>query len=163
MLSSQFEGDFQTMTLPATDDDLQQLLDGVLDDFHIDNVQEPVAVKNIDKLIDDTIKDSTEKMNDPLLDDLEEIFKDNQFAEGLEDLMQQLLTKDMLYEPLVALREKYEELDDRQYDEQSQIINQMISAFDNGQDSKIPQLIEKMQEFEMPKELADMQEGCPLQ
>ena len=143
-----------------TDIDLQDLLDGVLNEFEVEEVKkEKDPQQNIEKIIED----STDKLNDPLLDELTDMFNNDQFSEGLEELMSHLLTKDMLYEPLCALKEKYTELDDEQYKEQLVLVQKMISAFDNNDEEKIPEYIEQMQKYEMPKEFMDGADGCPLQ
>eukprot|EP00834_Sanchytrium_tribonematis_P006550 NODE_492_length_6837_cov_0.395963.p7 type:complete len:150 gc:universal NODE_492_length_6837_cov_0.395963:2541-2990(+) len=148
-----------------TDSDLQQLLDGVLDEFESTNTNtttknEQSSQKSISNIIDE----STTKMNDdPLLDELSEMFANEQLADGLEDLMKHLLTKDMLYEPLEALKEKYTDLNDDKYKEQLRLVKEMLHAFDHGQDDKIPKLIEEMQQHEMPPEFNDFSDGCPMQ
>jgi len=128
-----------------------------------------------DKLNDDAkaIEEHSQDENEQMIKQLIDQFENNpQLHEMMEGMMKQLMDKDILYEPMKEMREKYpnwlnqnqEKLskeDFDRYNKQYDYVKQICAAYENEGDNfqKILQLMQEMQECGKPpldivKELA---------
>jgi hypothetical protein len=150
------------------DEDLD-FLDQVVDDFDQDSAFQKMLEKDFEQQIEkdfqqqiqqtmDQLKTSAEKdPMDSMFAQLDELVDSGDFDNVFGELMNDLVTKDLLYEPLKELQEKYPAWIEKnssslkpdqleQYQNQLSVIGEIINEFDDNPDStgdKITMLMAK--------------------
>ncbi|KAL1920263.1 uncharacterized protein VTP21DRAFT_1409 [Calcarisporiella thermophila] len=111
----------------------------------------------------------TDSLMAEMMKQMESMADTGEFNDMLEGMMKQLMSKDVLYEPLKELSEKYPQYleenkasipqeDYARYEKQYQVVQQIVSKYesasfkedDEAQAEEIAELMQKMQDFGQP-------------
>jgi peroxin-19 len=141
------------------DNDLETLLNSTLEEFPEKDVENQEFLKQFSQNIQiqesvkgtiDSIrseKDQPQEENiDSLLDNLSSLMDNGELDSLLTNVMDQIVSKDLLYEPMKDLASKYPEFllkskntvqqeEYSRFEEQFRIVNEIISVYDNENDA----------------------------
>ena len=145
--------------LCGMDNDLETLLNSTLEEFPEKDVENQEFLKQFSQNIQiqesvkgtiDSIrseKDQPQEENiDSLLDNLSSLMDNGELDSLLTNVMDQIVSKDLLYEPMKDLASKYPEFllkskntvqqeEYSRFEEQFRIVNEIISVYDNENDA----------------------------
>jgi hypothetical protein len=146
-------------SLCGMDNDLETLLNSTLEEFPEKDVENQEFLKQFSQNIQiqesvkgtiDSIrseKDQPQEENiDSLLDNLSSLMDNGELDSLLTNVMDQIVSKDLLYEPMKDLASKYPEFllkskntvqqeEYSRFEEQFRIVNEIISVYDNENDA----------------------------
>lgn len=139
------------------DNDLETLLNETLEEFPEKDVESQEFLKQFSQNIEiqESVKETIDSIRsekaqeenvDDLLDNLNSLMDNGELDSLLSNVMDQIVSKDLLYEPMKDLASKYPEFlskskntisneEYKRFEEQFRIVNEIISTYDAGNDS----------------------------
>jgi predicted nuclease with TOPRIM domain len=140
------------------DNDLETLLNETLEEFPEKDLESQEFLKQfsqniqIQESVKETIdsmrseKDQPEENIDDLLDNLNSLMDNGELDSLLSNVMDQIVSKDLLYEPMKDLASKYpdfllksenniDQVEYKRFQEQFRIVKEIISVYDTENDS----------------------------
>ena len=130
---------------------------------------EPVTTKeehDLKKDLEETLKNLDLNQDELLDQDFEKIL--SEFDSALDDpltadILNQLMSKEVLFEPLQELHEEISVLEDDKSKKQTAILEQVLEIYREGKDTApVMDLLQEMQEIG-PMDLGNAENECPVQ
>ena len=130
---------------------------------------EPVTTKeehDLKKDLEETLKNLDLNQDELLDQDFEKIL--SEFDSALDDpltadILNQLMSKEVLFEPLQELHKEISVLEDDKSKKQTAILEQVLEIYREGKDTApVMDLLQEMQEIG-PMDLGNAENECPVQ